>query len=243
MSHISAYISLQYNTAPYGKFSDNPTFQSKFLVKLNGKLAFSFQESASFFTFVYVLYKNNFSTRHSTIFKWIPVIGFSAHYFYRFAIYPFRAHSMSDSNILIVLMAFFFTLGNGYINARFILFQNVNDNLVVFSIGLCLFLYGFYINYQSDSILINLRSNATSTEKYFIPNEGYFKYVTSANYFGEIVEWIGFHLMCWNYASFIFLMGTCTNLIPRAVSSRKWYIEKFGNEYPKDRKSIFPFIY
>lgn len=255
ISHVSAFIALQYESAPYGKFSENPNFKSKFLIRINGKfvffhlsfkfsrLGFSIQESASFFIFIYIIYKYSMITKQFSSYQWIPTILFPSHYFYRFVIYPLRTHSMSNSNILIVLMAFMFTLGNGYLNAKFLVFQNVNDNLILFYFGLILFFFGFYINFQSDSILINLRSNSTPNQKYFIPNEGFFKYVTSANYFGEIVEWTGFHLMCWNYASIVFLIGTCTNLIPRAIQSRKWYIEKFGDKYPKDRKSIFPFIF
>ena len=149
---------------------------------------------------------------------------------------------MSDSNILVASLAFGFTFVNGYLNAKFLTTESINQNQILFFLGLILFIYGFYINYTSDDILIGLRSKSTPERKYHIPNEGFFKYVTCANYFGEIIEWIGFHLMCWNYASLVFIIGTCTNLIPRAIQSRKWYFEKFGSKYPKERKAIIPFI-
>jgi steroid 5-alpha reductase family enzyme len=150
---------------------------------------------------------------------------------------------MSDSNVLIVILAFGFTATNGYLNAKDLLAENANSNILVFIVGMVLFVYGFYINFESDSILIKLRLKSTPEKKYFIPNEGYFRYVASANYFGEIVEWFGFYLMCMNTASLVFLIGTLSNLVPRARQTKLWYIQKFGDEYPKNRTAIFPYIF
>eukprot|EP01080_Neovahlkampfia_damariscottae_P012592 gene12592-6412_t len=237
--HISAFLGLQFLRAPYGKFANESAFS--FIPKLNGKFAFGFQESASFFTFVITLYQNNFFSTFEFI-KIIPAVAFSIHYFHRCFIFPFRTFSMSDSNIMVVLLAFSFTLTNGYLNAKFLTTENVNPNNIVFWIGFGMFVYGFYVNYVSDDILIGLRSKSTPERKYSIPNEGYFKYIASANYFGELIEWFGFYLMCWNYAALVFFIGTFANLVPRAIQSRKWYTEKFGDEYPKNRKAIIPFI-
>jgi hypothetical protein len=248
---ISSFISLQFDTAPYGKFSDNPNY--RVFPKVNGKFekknfkiffrfAFGLQESASFIFFIYTLFKYDFFAQPD-LKKSICALAFIAHYFHRFLIYPFRTHSMSDSNVLIVILAFGFTATNGYLNAKDLLAESVNSNIFIFTLGLVLFVYGFYINFESDSILIKLRSKATPEKKYFIPNEGYFKYVASANYFGEIIEWFGFFLMCMNLASFVFLFGTLSNLVPRARQTKLWYIEKFGDQYPKDRTAIFPFLF
>jgi hypothetical protein len=206
------------------------------------RFAFGFQESASFIFFVYTLFKYDFFA-NSDLKKTLCALAFIAHYFHRFLIYPFRTHSMSDSNVLIVLLAFGFTATNGYLNAKDLLAENANSNILVFIVGMVLFVYGFYINFESDSILIKLRLKSTPEKKYFIPNEGYFRYVASANYFGEIVEWFGFYLMCMNTASLVFLIGTLSNLVPRARQTKLWYIQKFGDEYPKNRTAIFPYIF
>ena len=76
---------------------------------------------------------------------------------------------------------------------------------------------------------------------YKIPKGGLFKYISCPNHFGEILEWIGFAIMCWNLAAFAFAIWTVANLIPRAVSHHKWYKENFEN-YPTKRKAVIPFL-
>ena len=61
------------------------------------------------------------------------------------------------------------------------------------------------------------------------------------NHFGEIMEWLGFALMCWNLASLSFVVWTCSNLLPRALHHHKWYLQHFA-DYPKDRKAVIPFL-
>jgi steroid 5-alpha-reductase len=70
-----------------------------------------------------------------------------------------------------------------------------------------------------------------------------FNFVTSANYFGEFTEWVGWAIMTLSFPGLVFAIWTFANLGPRSHSLRKWYIEKFGEEYPKSRKRMIPFIY
>ena len=71
-----------------------------------------------------------------------------------------------------------------------------------------------------------------------------YKYVTSANYFGELVEWTGFAILTWSTAGLVFVWWTFANLVPRANTIHKKYISKFGEEYTKlNRKRVIPFIY
>jgi len=79
-------------------------------------------------------------------------------------------------------------------------------------------------------------------QKYFIPRGGLFNYVSSPNYLGEIMEWFGFFVMTINLGTFSFFIWTFVNLVPRAISNHKWYIEKF-NDYPKERKILIPKIF
>ena len=98
---------------------------------------------------------------------------------------------------------------------------------------------GGFINIHSDDILINLRRE---NQKYFIPRGGLFNYVSSPNYFGEIIEWFGFFIMTLNLGTFSFFIWTFVNLVPRSISNHKWYIETF-NDYPKERKILIPKIF
>lgn len=66
-------------------------------------------------------------------------------------------------------------------------------------LGTIIFMTGMFINVSHDQILISLRKNGSkrnsdesqTTHKYQIPRGGLFEYISGANYFGEIVEWIG----------------------------------------------------
>lgn len=62
-------------------------------------------------------------------------------------------------------------------------------------IGVLVFLSGMAINIHSDGILTGLRKTSggktNGKSDYKIPRGGFFEVVSSANYFGEIVEWWG----------------------------------------------------
>jgi hypothetical protein len=45
----------------------------------------------------------------------------------------------------------------------------------------------------------------------------------------------------WSVAGLSFAVFTAANLIPRAVSNHRWYLQTFS-DYPKDRKAVIPFL-
>lgn len=53
----------------------------------------------------------------------------------------------------------------------------------------------------------------------FSYKKGFFEYVSAANYFGEIVEWIGFYILTLSWGSFSFAVWTYANLAPRLFST------------------------
>jgi len=108
-----------------------------------------------------------------------------------------------------------------------------------FIIGIVVFAAGYMINHQSDAILLRLRKPGESGYK--IPQGGFYRRLSSPNYFSEIVEWIGFALAAWTVPAWVFAWFTATNLVPRAFSNHRWYQEHFS-EYPKKRRAIIPFI-
>ena len=109
-----------------------------------------------------------------------------------------------------------------------------------FIIGLLIFFTGMIINVYSDNILFLLRKDGNT--KYKIPYGGLFKWVSSPNYFGEILEWIGWALATWSLAGLSFAIWAIANLAPRSYSNHLWYKEKFP-DYPKDRKILIPKIW
>jgi 3-oxo-5-alpha-steroid 4-dehydrogenase 1 len=98
------------------------------------------------------------------------------------------------------------------------------------------------INLNSDHVIRNLR--APGDTKHYLPKKNMYRYVTSANYFGEIVEWTGFAILTWSLPGLIFVLWTCANLVPRANSIYHKYKKEFGDEFNERKlKRIFPFIY
>ena len=88
--------------------------------------------------------------------------------------------------------------------------------------------------------MIDLRANGTSTD-YAIPRGGLFDTVSCPNHLGEIVQWFGFALMCWNLPALSFAIWTAANLIPRSLSHHAWYRQHFP-DYPRDRSAVIPFL-
>lgn len=97
----------------------------------------------------------------------------------------------------IMLMGITFNLLNGYMQGEWIFYLAPQDMYTKswlhspqFIVGTILFFTGMAINIQSDHIVRHLRKPGDTN--HYLPQKGLFKYVTSANYFGEIVEWCGF---------------------------------------------------
>ncbi|MDE6680105.1 MAG: 3-oxo-5-alpha-steroid 4-dehydrogenase, partial [Muribaculaceae bacterium] len=80
--------------------------------------------------------------------------------------------------------------------------------------------------------------------RHYIPRGGMFRYVTSANYFGELIEWTGYAILTWSLPAAVFVLWTFANLAPRARSLHARYESEFGDEYTAlRRRYLLPFIY
>ena len=77
---------------------------------------------------------------------------------------------------------------------------------------------------------------------YKIPNGHMFKWISCPNYFGEILEWIGWALATWSLAGLSFAFWAIANLVPRARANHKWYKENFS-AYPETRKALIPKVW
>lgn len=107
--------------------------------------------------------------------------------------------------------------------------------------GALLFFAGMFINLHSDYVIRHLRKPGDT--KHYLPAKGLYRYVTSANYFGELVEWTGFAILTASPAAWVFVWWTFANLVPRADAIYRHYREEFGDEAVGKRKRIIPYIY
>lgn len=237
MGTVSFFV-LLFVSAPYGRHLRpgwGPT--------INAAALWVIMEAPSpiSFAIVYFISDNAFET--------VPLIllgMYMLHYVYRSFIYPFRMRGgHKQKPILMGLLAFSFNVANGSTNAFAI--TELSPHLLRtvwladprFILGIGVFAVGFAINQHSDAVLRNLRK--PGERGYKIPYGGLYRWVSSPNYLGEIVEWTGFAFAAWTVPAWVFAWFTTMNLVPRALSNHRWYREHF-RDYPKNRRAIVPYV-
>ena len=146
--------------------------------------------------------------------------------------------------VLVVGMGAFFNVWNGFLNGAWLFFVGPHRNTdwlggIPFWIGVFIFFTGMAINHHSDAVLRNLRSKGGG--RYQIPYGGLYRWVSVPSYLGELLEWIGFAVLTLSPAAGLFAFFTAANLIPRALSTHKWYQGQF-KMYPEKRRAIIPYI-
>ena len=232
---ILTLIYLRYNPAPYGKFTPKKGVLQAF--QISGKIAWCLQECPSFLIPIHILaiYWKSF-----TITANVSLALFCMHYFQRSFVYPILITSKTKSPLSACMSALLFCCFNGWLQSKAIKETgSTNRNPILFSVGCVLFLIGMFINISSDSHLRNL-SRKRENNQYLIPNAGLFKYVSAANYTGEIIEWIGFALTSQTPASLWFAFFSASFLGQRGYQCHQFYLHKI-DDYPKDRSSVIPF--
>ncbi|OMO97433.1 hypothetical protein COLO4_14613 [Corchorus olitorius] len=233
------WISLNFLQAPYGKHNRpgwGPT--------ISPPLAWFLMESPTLWlTLLLFPLGQNFSNPKSILL----MSPYLFHYFNRTIIYPLRLSSKGNTFPLsMASTAFVFNLLNAYLQARWVSHYKSdyeNDKLfwMRFVFGLMIFGLGMWVNVWADKVLVGLKKQ--SNGGYVVPKGGLFDLVSCPNYFGEILEWLGWAVMNWSWVGLGFFLFTCANLVPRARASRRWYLEKFKDDYPKQRKAVIPFLY
>lgn len=174
---------------------------------------------------------------------------FLLHYFQRSFIFPLLIRGKSRMPLSIILMGVTFNLVNAYMIGGWLfwlapagMYTDAWLTSPCFIAGTLLFFAGMAVNLHSDHVVRNLR--APGDTRHYIPRGGMYRYVTSANYFGEFIEWTGYALLTWSMAGAVFAIWTFANLAPRARSLNARYTAEFGDEYRKlNLKYIIPFIY
>lgn len=220
------------NKVPYGRHTSQ-----KWGITISNKIGWILMELPALLVcpIYYIFYNSNLYTIN-TIFILLWIL----HYFNRTIIYPLRIKTKGKRMPLIIAaLALFFNVINGLINGYYLSNTNYLEiNYYVLLFGFIIFFTGLIINIRSDNKLIGLRLK-NEENKYVIPNGELFNYISCPNFFGELVEWLGFAIITVNLGSLSFFIWTFINLVPRAISHHKWYKDNF-KDYPKNRKAIIP---
>lgn len=225
-------------TAPYGRHA-----RSDWGPSISNQLGWCLMELVSLVVFVSLFL---FGPTAKSAPMWVFFALWTAHYVNRSLIFPWRTHTRGKSiPLAIVGSAMLFNIVNAGLNGTYLGWSGhayptewLTDPR--FIVGLAVFLAGAGINLWADNTLIGLR--ADGSQGYTIPRGGVFEWVSCPNHMGEIIQWSGFALMCWNLPALSFAVWTAANLIPRAVSHHKWYRKTFA-DYPPQRRAVIPGVW
>jgi len=238
---VIVFIALYYVTAGYGVF-----YNKKWGFAIPNKIGWILMESPVFIAMILLCV---FSERSTNIVCLIFLILFEIHYFQRSFIFPFLIRGKSVMPLSVILMGMIFNTLNAFMQGGWIFYVSPENMYEIswlttpqFIIGTLIFFVGMIINIHSDYIIRHLRQPGDT--RHYLPKKGMFRYVTSANYFGEFVEWLGFAILTWSLSGAVFALWTFANLAPRAAKIYDNYKKEFGDELDtKKVKRIIPFIY
>lgn len=230
------YLCLQFLDAPYGKH-----FRCGWGPSLDPTIAWAIMESPTLFITLSIF---PLGSNRSSPLALCLISFYLLHYFHRTCLYPLYLLNKPSSSVplSIASFAFLFNLLNAYLQSRWIS-HYADLDLISWArvlLGSAVFFAGFALNVWSDRVLVGLKKQGKG---YRMPRGGMFELVSCPNYLGELIEWLGWAIMTWSWVGFGFFLNTWANLVPRARSHRRWYLDKFPEECPRSRKAIIPLVY
>ncbi len=238
---LICFITLFFIPAGYGKM-----INKKWGVSFNNKAAWFIMEVPTLITMITLMCVWASAENFVRI-----IIGcfFILHYAQRVLIFPFLLKGKSEMPVSVVLMGVLFNTVNTFLIGAWLFYLSPKDMYQVswlsdwrFITGALFFLLGMAVNIDSDAYIRSLRAPGDSA--HYFPHKRMYRYVSSANYFGEIIEWCGFALLSWSLVGVLFAFWTSANLIPRAYAINKKYRTDFPEEFALVKpKCIFPFLF
>ena len=238
---VVVFVSLYFVTAGYGQFRTKQWGWS-----IDNKVGWTLMEAPVFFVMLAIWGASGWN-RHIPE---IVLLGlFLLHYFQRSFVFPLLLKGKSRMPIAIMLMGVVFNVINGIMQGGGLYwypnpdFQEGAAYLLRWNaiLGVFLFITGLCVNWHSDYVIRHLRQPGDT--RHYLPQRGMFRYVTSANYLGELMEWIGYAFAAATPVAWVFPIWTAANLVPRAHAIHKKYRAEFGDEAVGKRKRVIPFVY
>lgn len=238
---VIVFIALFFVDAGYGMFQTK-----KWGPSVPNRIGWIIMESPVFILMA-VLFA--LSERTSNLACIAMFVIFELHYLQRSFIFPFLLRGNSKMPLSIISMGILFNSLNALMQAGWLFYVSPDDYYSCswllspqFILGTIVYFIGMGINIHSDHVIRTLRKPG-DTGHYF-PTRGMYRYVTSGNYFGECVEWLGFACLTWSWAGLVFFIWSFANLAPRARRINARYQKEFPEEFSKTNpKAIIPFIF
>ena len=238
---VVVFVSLFFVDAGYGRF-----YAPKWGPAIDNRLGWMLMEAAVFVAMLLLWW---FSDRREDGIRLVFLLLFELHYFHRAFVFPWLMRGRSKMPLSIIGTAVLFNTLNAYMQGGWLFYVSPVDyysadwlTSVPFLVGTALFLLGMGVNIHSDRIIRNLRKPGDTA--HYLPRGGMFRWVTSANYFGELVEWTGFAILTWSVSGAVFALWTFANLAPRAARIYNGYRQEFPEQLDtRTTKRIIPFIF
>lgn len=243
---VIVFILLQFITPAYGM-----TFNNRWGPSIRSNLGWFIMEAPVFFS-MFILYFISlyYHIRPFNLVTFVMFIFFEFHYFQRSFIFPLLMRGQSKMPLSIILTGFTFNTFNAIMQGGWLFFFSPEDAYPIswfwspqFLFGTALFLFGMVVNIYADRVIRDLRTDVTDNN-YYLPHGWMFRKISSANYFGEILEWAGFAILTWSVPGAVFLLWSFANIVPRSKAVYARYTQFFGEEFTSlKRYKIFPYIY
>lgn len=238
---VIVFIALQRITPGYGI-----TYHRKWGPSISNRVGWVIMEAPVFFAMLAIWLTSGRRGEPALI---VMTALFLLHYFQRSFIFPFMIKGKNRMPVSIIAAGVTFNLVNAYLIGGWLFHVAPADAYPVswlysplFILGVVIFFTGMAININSDQIIRNLRKPGDN--RHYIPRGGMFRYVTSANYLGELTEWLGYAILTFSPGGFVFVVWTFANLAPRAKATHRRYLNEFGEDYAQlNRRYLIPHIY
>lgn len=238
---VVVFVSLFFVDAGYGRF-----YAPKWGPAIDNRLGWMLMEAPVFVAMLLLWW---LSDRREDGIRLVFLLLFELHYFHRAFVFPWLMRGRSKMPLSIIGTAVLFNTLNAYMQGGWLFYVSPVDyysadwlTSVPFLVGTALFLFGMGVNVHSDRIIRNLRKPGDTA--HYLPRGGMFRWVTSANYFGELVEWTGFAILTWSVSGAVFALWTFANLAPRAARIYNGYRQEFPEQLDtRTTKRIIPFIF
>lgn len=142
-------------------------------------------------------------------------------------------------------------LRNGYVKfLSFLYLLTGSIGYLNLTLGSLLYLFGSISQHISLKQFASLRHKSKKTDSknadlnHYLPHGFLFEFVSCPHYLSELLIYLAISLTLNLYINaFILFIFVFVIHLPMALQSHDWYLRKFKETYPKNRKALIPFIF